>query len=122
MFALLVNEGDPMLSTLCVVAPGPQVQVTVCPTAMVSCAGLLVPLCALLKKMSPTVTAPTAPPPPPPPLFPPLSAVVPVLSLEHPMAAAAMAASSQVRDLLMTPPSMARRLVRATPLAHLICC
>src|SRR5690242_7552292 len=102
MFALLVKEGGPRLSTLCVVAPGPQVQVTVCPTATVSCAGLLVPLCALLKKMSPTVTAPTAPPPPPPP--PPLSPPVPVLSLEHPMAAAARAASSQVRDLPMFPP------------------
>jgi hypothetical protein len=58
---LLVKLGEPVDCTLCgkasVVA---QVQVTVPLTATVSTAGLDDPLSALLKKMSPTVTAAVA--------------------------------------------------------------
>src|SRR5690242_1393025 len=49
-----------------------QVHVTLSPAAIVSTAGFWLPLCALRKKMFPTVTWPTGPaPPPPPPPYPP---------------------------------------------------
>src|SRR6185437_2911831 len=44
-----------------------QAHVTLPPAAIVSTAGFALPLCALRKKIFPTVTWPTGPPPPPPP-------------------------------------------------------
>src|SRR5690242_4716996 len=107
------NAAGPSETTLWNVEPVPvQVQVTAWPAGTVSCAGV-VPLCALWKKLLPTMIWPTGPPPP---LLPPLLVpLVPVLSLEHPRATAATAAASQMRDLPMTPPRKSRGTLPAPP-------
>src|SRR6476659_8207800 len=101
---LLVNPGEPIDCTPCGVDPVPvQVQVTGCPTATVSIAGLVVPLWPLSNLMLPTITEPTGPPPEPLPLpVPPVPG--PVVLLEHPMAAAVKPARIQVRKIRMQPP------------------
>src|SRR4029079_5725277 len=97
MIWLLVNAGDPIDSTLCEVAPvAVQVQVTACPTATVSTAGLMVPLWPLSNLMFPTITEPTGPPPGPLPTVPPVPGPV-VLLLEHPRAVAGTPARIQGR-------------------------
>jgi hypothetical protein len=110
---LLVKLGEPCDRTLWGAPPGGmlpsdspvpvQVQVTICPTGTVSRAGLRVPLWPLSKKMLPTFTDPIGPPPPP--LPPSLGLVL----LEHPIAAAAAAASIQVRvPRMCSPPENSR--------------
>src|SRR5205809_3514203 len=63
-----ISGGTPVDWTVCEPAAF-QVHVTLSPAAIVSTAGFWLPLCALRKKMFPTVTWPTglAPPPPSPP-------------------------------------------------------
>src|SRR3954464_8933676 len=76
MIELPVKLGEPRDCTLWGMSASlPQVQITVPPTAMVSTAGLEVPLWSLRKKMSPSVTTADGgacvPPGFPPPVVPP---------------------------------------------------